>query len=100
MIAGFIEPTAGQISIGDQDITHLPVHKRTTGTVFQKYALFPHMTAAENVAFGLTLRKQATAEISTRVPKALSLVRRAKYKTRSPRKLPAAQQKHNPLHRN
>src|SRR5690554_39084 len=55
MIAGFIMPTEGSIFIGDEDVTSLPVHKRNTGMVFQRYALFPHMTVGQNVSFGLEM---------------------------------------------
>src|SRR5450830_1796047 len=61
MIAGLIEPTAGTIRIGDDDVTDVPVHKRNTGMVFQRYALFPHMTVGENVAFGLEMHKVPSA---------------------------------------
>ncbi len=62
MIAGFIEPTAGVIRFGDRDVTRTPPNKRNTGMVFQSYALWPHMTVADNVAFGLGIRKVAAAE--------------------------------------
>ena len=57
IVGGFIEPTAGNVLLGGRDITALPPWKRNAGLVFQSYALFPHMTAAENVAFGLEMRK-------------------------------------------
>src|SRR6185437_16974847 len=57
IIAGFIEPTSGSVKLGDADITGLPPWKRNAGLVFQSYALFPHMSVAENVAFGLEMRK-------------------------------------------
>ena len=56
MVAGFIEPTEGRIDIGGRDVTHLPPYKRNTGLVFQSYALFPHMSEAQNVGFGLEMR--------------------------------------------
>lgn len=74
MIAGLIEPTAGTITIDGRDVTHLPVHKRGLGMVFQSYALFPHLTVAENVAFGLEMRSVARGEIKTRVAEALEMV--------------------------
>jgi len=74
MIAGLIEPTAGTIHIDGRDVTHLPVHKRGLGMVFQSYALFPHLTVAENVAFGLEMRSVSRAEIKTRVAEALDMV--------------------------
>jgi iron(III) transport system ATP-binding protein len=83
-IAGFNEPDSGQVLIGDRDVTHAPPHERDTGMVFQSYALWPHMTVAENVAFGLEMRKVAKAEIRQRVVEALSMVQmtdRAEYKS-------------------
>ena len=55
--AGYLEPTAGRIVVGGRDVTALPPRQRNMGMVFQNYALFPHMTVAENVAYGLTVRK-------------------------------------------
>jgi len=92
MIAGFIEPTAGRILIGGRDVTHLPPHRRDTGMVFQSYALFPHMTVAQNVAFGLEMRKVARAEASRRVADALALVRLGRLGDRYPRQLSGGQQ--------
>ena len=63
MIAGFIEPTAGHVRLGGQDVTLLPPWKRNAGMVFQSYALFPHLTVAQNVAFGLEMRKLPRADI-------------------------------------
>ena len=74
MIAGFIFPTSGSVYFDDQDVSHVPAHQRNTGMVFQNYALFPHMTVFENVAFGLRTRKVAGSEIRDRVDQALDLV--------------------------
>jgi iron(III) transport system ATP-binding protein len=82
-IAGFYIPDAGQIFIGDRDATRLPPYERDTGMVFQSYALWPHMTVRENVAFGLDLRRVPKTELHRRVDEALALVRmtdRADYK--------------------
>ncbi len=92
MIAGFIEPTAGRITIGGRDVTHLPPHRRDTGMVFQSYALFPHMTVAQNVAFGLEMRKVPRSEAARRVADALALVRLGHLGERLPRQLSGGQQ--------
>jgi ABC-type Fe3+/spermidine/putrescine transport system ATPase subunit len=75
MIAGFIEPTTGSISIDGKDVTRLGPEKRPTNMVFQSYGLFPHLTVAENIGFGLALQKRPRAEITQRTQQALSLVR-------------------------
>jgi putative spermidine/putrescine transport system ATP-binding protein len=92
MIAGFIPVTSGSIAIGDRDVTHVPPHRRNTGMVFQGYALFPHMTVAQNVAFGLEMRKVPKAEAGPRVEEALRLVRLQGYGERYPRQLSGGQQ--------
>ncbi|MDO9023770.1 ABC transporter ATP-binding protein [Zwartia sp.] len=92
MIAGFIDPTAGRILIGDTDVTTIPVHKRNTGMVFQRYALFPHMTVAHNVSFGLEMRKIDVAERDRRINLALDMVRMSEYRDRYPRQLSGGQQ--------
>jgi spermidine/putrescine transport system ATP-binding protein len=74
ILGGFLEPTSGRVLIDGQDITHLPPAKRPTATVFQDYALFPHMSVEHNVAFGLRMRGTANDEKSKRVQKALELV--------------------------
>ncbi|HIG48093.1 MAG TPA: ABC transporter ATP-binding protein [candidate division Zixibacteria bacterium] len=74
MLAGFTFPTSGTIFFDDQDVSHIPPNKRNTGMVFQNYALFPHMTVFENVAFGLRTRKVPRAERADRVAGALKLV--------------------------
>ncbi|MCX7326446.1 MAG: ABC transporter ATP-binding protein [Hyphomicrobiales bacterium] len=92
MIAGFVPPSGGSIRIGDQDVTGLPPWKRNAGLVFQSYALFPHMTVEQNVAFGLEMRKTAHSEIGPRVAEALRLVRLDGFGERYPRQLSGGQQ--------
>jgi putative spermidine/putrescine transport system ATP-binding protein len=92
MIAGFLEPTAGTVRIGGADVTRLPPWKRNTGLVFQNYALFPHLTVVQNVAFGLEMRKVPPAEIQPRVEEALALVRLGHLGDRLPRQLSGGQQ--------
>ncbi|SKA02771.1 putative spermidine/putrescine transport system ATP-binding protein [Enhydrobacter aerosaccus] len=92
MVAGFIEPTAGHVKLGGRDVTLLPPWRRNAGMVFQSYALFPHLTVAQNVAFGLEMRKVARAEIAKRVDDALALVRLAGHGGRLPRQLSGGQQ--------
>ena len=92
MVAGFIEPTAGRVLLGGQDVTLLPPWKRNAGMVFQSYALFPHLTVAQNVAFGLEMRKLPRADIETRVEEVLALVRLGGYGGRLPRQLSGGQQ--------
>ena len=92
MIAGFIEPTAGKILFNNKDVTNLPANKRNTGMVFQSYALWPHMSVADNVAFGLTVRKLGKDEIATRVDEALKAVRMDPYAQRKPNQLSGGQQ--------
>src|SRR6185295_15781921 len=78
-IAGFYIPEEGRILFGDEDVTRLPPHLRNTGMMFQSYALWPHMTVAQNVAFGLEERKVAGPEIARRVEEALASVRMQEY---------------------
>lgn len=92
MIAGFIDPTAGRILIGDTDVTTLPVHKRNTGMVFQRFALFPHMTVVHNVSFGLEMRNIDAVERDRRINLALDMVRMSEYRDRYPRQLSGGQQ--------
>jgi spermidine/putrescine ABC transporter ATP-binding subunit len=75
LIAGFVEPTAGRVFIDGEDVTGRPAHRRGLGVVFQSYALFPHLSVRENVAFGLRERRVPAAEIEQRVGDALELVR-------------------------
>jgi iron(III) transport system ATP-binding protein len=91
-LAGFYIPEEGKIFFGDEDVTQLAPHKRNTGMMFQSYALWPHMTVAENVAFGLEERKVPKDEIKRRVHEALESVRMADYAARRPNQLSGGQQ--------
>ncbi len=91
-IAGFYIPESGRILFGDDDVTHLPPHRRNTGMMFQSYALWPHMTVAQNVAFGLVERKVPRAEIDQRVGAALDSVKMAPYAARKIAQLSGGQQ--------
>ncbi|GAA4716451.1 ABC transporter ATP-binding protein [Brevibacillus fulvus] len=92
MIAGFYFPSAGRIQFGQQDVTHLPPHKRNTGMVFQNYALFPHMTVFENIAFGLQVRKLPKQDIKEKVERAQRLVHLEGYGERRIDQLSGGQQ--------
>jgi iron(III) transport system ATP-binding protein len=91
-MAGFYIPEEGKILFGDEDVTRLAPHKRNTGMMFQSYALWPHMTVAENVAFGLEERKVPRPEIAKRVGEALESVRMGQYAARRPNQLSGGQQ--------
>src|ERR1044072_3747560 len=84
MIAGFERPTEGQILLDGADMAQVPPHKRNVNTVFQSYALFPHLTVAENVAFGLRYQKATKQESRQRVAQALELVQLTGYEKRRP----------------
>jgi len=92
MIAGFSDPTEGTIRFGDDDVTHKPANKRDTGMVFQGYALWPHMTVAQNVKFGLEVRKVKKAEMAQRVDEALAKVQLTPYAQRKINQLSGGQQ--------
>lgn len=92
LVAGFMPPDAGNILIDGQSVERLPAHRRNTAMVFQGYALFPHLSVARNVAFGLEVRKLPRAEIAERVARALDLVRLAHLGERLPRQLSGGQQ--------
>jgi spermidine/putrescine transport system ATP-binding protein len=92
MIGGFEEPTKGRVSLGGADITRLPPHKRPVNTVFQSYALFPHLTVERNVAFGLQRQGVSKAEIATRVGEALDTVQLPHLSKRKPAQLSGGQQ--------
>lgn len=92
IIAGLEHPDSGRVILDGADITMLPAHKRNLGVVFQSYALFPHMTVAENLAYPLRCRKTARKDISRRVRWALELVQLPGYDKRYPRELSGGQQ--------
>jgi spermidine/putrescine ABC transporter ATP-binding subunit len=91
-IAGFVTLDRGQVLIDGQDVGGVPVHARNIGMVFQNYALFPHMSVAENVAFGLEVRGRAHDEVSQRVKEALAMVRLGGLEQRRPKQLSGGQQ--------
>ena len=92
MIAGFEIPDEGTIRVGGRDLTHVPVHRRDMGLVFQSYALLPHRTVAENVAFGLRMRRVPKPEIAARVAAALAQVKLTGLEERRPAQLSGGQQ--------
>jgi putative spermidine/putrescine transport system ATP-binding protein len=92
MISGLVEATSGAIRVGGQDVTRLPTYRRNMGVMFQSYALFPHMTIAENVAFGLQMRKVPKEDLARRVEAALAMVRLEGVAGRKPRELSGGQQ--------
>ncbi len=92
MIAGFEYPTSGEICLNGQPIGNTPAFQRSVNTVFQSYALFPHMSVAQNVAFGLEMKKVPKAEIGKRVAEALEMVRLSSYGERKPRQMSGGQQ--------
>jgi spermidine/putrescine ABC transporter ATP-binding subunit len=92
LVAGFEQPTRGQIYIHGQDVTGLPAHKRNFGMVFQSFALFPHMTVAENIGFGLRMRRADRASINGKVARALEMVALGGFGERYPNQLSGGQQ--------
>jgi spermidine/putrescine transport system ATP-binding protein len=92
MIAGFEYPTSGSISIHGREMATIPPYQRPVNTVFQSYALFPHMTVEQNVAFGLEMKCVARAEIGPRVKEALEMVRLTGFAERRPRQMSGGQQ--------
>ena len=92
MLAGFEPATHGEIFLADQPINNVPPHKRGIGMVFQNYALFPHMTVAENLAFPLDVRGLPKAEIQERISKALDMVQLGEFGKRRPAQLSGGQQ--------
>ncbi|WP_343117436.1 ABC transporter ATP-binding protein [Ostreiculturibacter nitratireducens] len=92
MIAGFLDPFSGQLSIGGKRMNNVPPDHRPVNTVFQNYALFPHMDVAENIAFGLKRKRLPRAEIRSRVKEALAMVGMEAFATRWPAELSGGQQ--------
>ena len=92
MLAGFETPTNGEIYLDSNPISNIPPHKRGIGMVFQNYALFPHMTVYENLAFPLKVRKILKDEIDKKVDKALSMVSLSGFENRMPGQLSGGQQ--------
>ncbi len=92
MIAGFEQPTVGQIAIAGEDMTNVPPNKRRLGMVFQSYALFPHMTVADNIAFGLKMQGAPAALIRERVQEMLALIQMQDYGRRHTHQLSGGQQ--------
>jgi putative spermidine/putrescine transport system ATP-binding protein len=92
MLAGLIPVSAGRIMVGGVDVTRLPAYRRDVGIVFQNYALFPHMSVEQNIAFGLEMRRVPRAETARRVAEALALVRLEAFSSRRPRELSGGQQ--------
>jgi spermidine/putrescine ABC transporter ATP-binding subunit len=92
MLAGFETPTEGTISLAGKDVTHVPTHKRDTGMVFQDYALFPHMSVGDNIAFGLKRQDFPSEEIDDRIAEVLEMVDLDGFADRNPRNLSGGQQ--------
>jgi putative spermidine/putrescine transport system ATP-binding protein len=92
MLAGFERPSQGVITLDGKSVDRLPPYERNIGMVFQNYALFPHMSVADNVAFPLSVRKIPKAEIGPRVARALEMVRLEQFKDRKPAQLSGGQQ--------
>lgn len=92
MVAGLIEPSGGDVLIGGSSVLGQPAYRRNLGMLFQAYGLFPHLTVARNVAFGLEMRRIPKAEAATRVREALTLVRLDAFADRMPAQLSGGQQ--------
>jgi putative spermidine/putrescine transport system ATP-binding protein len=92
MIAGLISPSNGRIMVGGRDITRLPIHDRDMGMVFQSYALWPHMSVAQNISYGLRKRRRPKSEIDARVEELLRFVEMVGYEKRLPSELSGGQQ--------
>ena len=92
LMAGFYQPDAGELFFGDKPMTGVPPHRRNTGMVFQNYALWPHMTVADNVAYGLEVRSISASERKKRVAEALAIVQMERFADRTPNQLSGGQQ--------
>ncbi|MEY8837807.1 ABC transporter ATP-binding protein, partial [Cribrihabitans sp. XS_ASV171] len=92
VIAGFIDPTRGRVLLDGQDLLSLPPYRRPVNTVFQNYALFPHMTVAQNIAFGLEMQDRPRAEVAATVEEMLSLVRMTEMAGRKTSEISGGQQ--------
>ena len=92
MVAGFERPTSGAIRLGDVEITSRPPNQRNIGMVFQSYALFPHMTVSDNIAFGLTIAHKPAADVKQRVDEMLSIIKMGELSNRYPYQLSGGQQ--------
>jgi len=92
MISGLVDPTHGELWVDGKNYTHTAVNKRDMGLVFQHYALFPHMTVSENIAFPLKMRGTSSTEVSARVTETLAKVQLEKFASRFPRELSGGQQ--------
>ena len=92
MLAGFTMPTAGTIWFGDEDVTSIPPNKRNVGMMFQSYALFPHLSVFDNIAYGLKVKKLSHAEIIDKVDNVMDMMRISEYAKRIPEQLSGGQQ--------
>ena len=92
MIGGFEDPTEGRVYLGGQEVTEQPPYRRDVNTVFQSYALFPHLSVERNVAFGLERKRTSKAEVRQRVGDALEMVQLSGYEKRKPAQLSGGQQ--------
>ena len=92
MVAGLVEPTSGQILFDDQLVNRVPTNKRNIGLAFQSHALFPHMSVAKNIAFGLTMKRRPKSEIRNKVEEMLDLIEMTGYGDRMPGQLSGGQQ--------
>ncbi|MBL8699236.1 MAG: ABC transporter ATP-binding protein [Alphaproteobacteria bacterium] len=92
IVAGFLRQSAGSVRFGERVIDHVPAHRRNTGMVFQNYAIFPHLSVTQNIAYGLRARGLARAEIERRVARMLEMTRLAAFAARKPRELSGGQQ--------